>query len=495
MAEKTSTAKISTDKNEADLPSPSDTGSASSRQDEIPLDDDPALAARVTRKTDLRVVPMLCALYLCAYLDRTNIANAKILGLEAELNMPANGYNTALWVFFLTFVLMEVPSNVVMAHSGIPPNYWLGGSMTLLGIVTMSQGFVKSPGPLYACRAIMGVFEGSLGPAAALMMGSYYRKHEFALRYTCFTTSALVGASFSSFLAYAINFMDGTQGISSWRWIFILEGLFNIGVALLTFVVLPRFPAESTFLTPPEKEHLLHRLHVERGNEAESLKGQPWLSFFVDWQTWINIVAYFGADISAAAISQFSPTILKQLGWTANEANLRNVPIWLVGAVVALTTSITAGKLGFRFPFILTGATMCTIGWAIQLAQVDPPPVRYFALYFIAIGAFVQLPLLVSWLSANTVGRPRKAVAHALQIGFGNSANFVSANVFIKGESPQYPTGFTTGLVITVVGLCAACTVEFLLWRQNRAADQREARGEPETKLVGKDGARFRYTL
>ncbi|KAH8654575.1 major facilitator superfamily domain-containing protein [Tricladium varicosporioides] len=458
-------------------------------------EEDKAFSSRVTRKIDMRVVPMLCMLYLTAYLDRTNIGNAKLLGLEKELHMPSNGYNTAVWVFFLTFVLMEVPSNLLMTHSKIPPNWWLGVSMTLLGIVTMTQGFVKSPGPLYACRAIMGIFEGSLGPAAALMMGSYYRKMEFPLRYTCFTTSALVGASFSSFLAYAINFMDGVQGISSWRWIFILEGLFNICVALTTFFILPRFPAESTFLTPDEKAHLLERLAIERGDEAESLSGQPWLKYLLDWQTWLNIVVYFGADISAAAISQFSPTILSQLGWTANQANLRNVPIWLVGAVIALSCNLAAGKLKIRFPFILFGATLCTIGWTIQLAQVNPPGFRYFALYFIATGSFLQLPLLVSWLSANTVGRPKKAVAHALQIGFGNSANFVSANVFIKGQAPKYRTGFTTGLVVTVVGLCAACVLEAVLWRKNKGADDREENGEAETKMLGKDGMRFRYTL
>lgn len=160
--------------------------------------EDKALESRVTRKVDLRVVPMLCALYMTAYLDRTNIGNAKILGLEKELKMPSNGYNTAVWVFYLTFVVMEVPSNLLMSHSKVPPNWWLGISMTLLGIVTMCQGFVHSPGGLYACRTLMGIFEGSLSPAAALMMGAYYRKHEFALRYCCFTTSGLIGASFSS---------------------------------------------------------------------------------------------------------------------------------------------------------------------------------------------------------------------------------------------------------------------------------------------------------
>jgi MFS family permease len=104
--------------------------------------------------------------------------------------MPANGYNTALWTFYLTFVLMEVPSNLLMNYSKVPPNYWLATSMVLLGIVTMCQGFVQSPAPLYVCRTIMGIFEGSLGPAAALMMGSYYRKMEFPVSHvidTCLT--------------------------------------------------------------------------------------------------------------------------------------------------------------------------------------------------------------------------------------------------------------------------------------------------------------------
>lgn len=289
--------------------------------------------------------------------------------------------------------------------------------------------------------------------------------------------------------------MDGTAGISSWRWIFILEGIFNICVAACTFFVLPRFPAESTFLEPEEKQHLLDRLAIERGDEAESFKGQPWFSFIFDWQTWLNIIIYFGADMSAAAISQFSPTILKQMGLTSNAANLRNVPIWLVGAVIAISANLAAGKWGIRFPLIIAGATLCTIGWALQLAQANPTGVRYFALYLIAIGSFTQLPLLVSWLSANTIGRPRKAVAHALQVGFGNSANFASANVFITKEAPKYHTGFTAGLCITIIGFAAACFMEFVLWRKNKAADEREARGEVETEMVGKDGIRFRYTL
>lgn len=151
-----------------------DSSSATPRlsMENVPKEMDSEMDKRITRKIDIRLVPMLCMLYLTAYLDRTNIGNAKLYGLEKELKMPSNGYNTAIWVFYLTFVVMEVPSNLLMAHTKVPPHYWLGASMSLLGVVTMCQGFVKTPGALYACRTLMGVFEGSLTPAAALMMVS-----------------------------------------------------------------------------------------------------------------------------------------------------------------------------------------------------------------------------------------------------------------------------------------------------------------------------------
>lgn len=92
-----------------------------------------ALTRRVTRKVDVRLLPILGLTYLFAFLDRTNIANAKLNGFEKELGMPSNGYNTALWVFFLPFVLLEVPCNIVLGTRKVTPGQWLGGIMFVLG--------------------------------------------------------------------------------------------------------------------------------------------------------------------------------------------------------------------------------------------------------------------------------------------------------------------------------------------------------------------------
>jgi cyanate permease len=289
--------------------------------------------------------------------------------------------------------------------------------------------------------------------------------------------------------------MDGIHGISSWRWIFILEGILSTCVACFAFFIVPNFPAESTFLNPEEKEFLLRRLEAERGKEKTSIKDIQWLPIFLDWKVWLNILVYFGADMSAASTAGFSPTILTQLGWTANEANVHNIPIWIVGATCSLTFSIIAGKTGRRFPFIMFGWACCLCGWSIQLAQVNPPAVRYFGLFLFAAGAFIQMPLLVSWLNVNMTGRTAKAVAVALQVGFGNSCNFVSSNVFITAESPKYRTAFSTGVGLTVMGGMAACANAALLWNENRKADKRESEGLSDEVFNMPDGTRFRYTI
>lgn len=200
--------------------------------------------------------------------------------------------------------------------------------------------------------------------------------------------------------------------------------------------------------------------------------------------------------MSSSSNVSFSPTILTQLGWTNSQAQIHQIPIYLFAVFCSLTSAIWTGRTKVRWPFILVGAGVSLIGWSIQLAQVDPPSVRYFGLFAISAGAAIIMPLSVVWLNNNLVGRPKKAVAAALQMGFGNSANFVSSNVFIADEAPRYPTAFKAGLALSIVGLVAGIVFPILLHHQNKLADERDAAGGIDPgELEEADGVKFRYTL
>jgi sugar phosphate permease len=344
----------------------------------------------------------------------------------------------------------------------------------------------------------MGIFEGSLAPGSALLMGQYYRRSEFGIRFALFFNCALIGSAFSAFLAYAIEYMNGVAGYAGWRWIFILEGLFSIAFSIVAWFVIPGFPADATFLSDTEKKYLLQRLDAERGHEKITFGSIKWKNCLFDWKIWLATLIYFCGDLSSSSNVSFSPTILTQLGWSHSQAQIHQIPIYLVAVFFSLTSAFLIGRprVRYRFPFIFVGACFSLIGWAIQLSQVNPPSVRYFGLFAIASGASIIMPMSVVWLNNNIVGRPEKAVAAALQMGFGNSANFVSSNIFITNQAPKYPVAFKTGLCFSVVGLFAGILFPYLLWRKNSQADEREARGERNSEeLENAEGIRFRYAL
>ncbi|KAI0137036.1 major facilitator superfamily domain-containing protein [Xylariales sp. AK1849] len=435
---------------------------------------DAELTKKVTRKVDIALLPLLGIMYLLAFLDRTNVATAKLNGFEADLGMPSNGYNTALWVFYLPFVVLEVPCNLILGSGKIKPSYWLGGIVFALGVTSMCQGFTRSPGGLYACRALMGAVEAGVQPGAALLMGQYYRRAEFASRFSFFTCCALIGNTFSAFLAYAISHMNGYHGLEGWRWIFILEGIVTGCFGIVLALLVPAWPENARFLKPEERDNLLTRLEVERGLEKLSMHNVDWIKCLFEWKTWAVTLVFFCCDMSAASTVSFSPTILSQLGYIGNQANVMLIPIYLVGAFVMVSSGWIAGRLNNRSGVIALGASMSIVGWAIQRAQVQPAGVRYFGLYMIYWGANIQMPNCVAWFHSNAVGRPEKAVGMAIIAGFGNSCNFVASNVFITKEAPRYPTAFSTGLVIQSIGLVSCITlVLFYAFLNKKAGTQK----------------------
>lgn len=285
--------------------------------------------------------------------------------------------------------------------------------------------------------------------------------------------------------------MDGLRGYEAWRWIFIIEGLFTIVFGVAAWFIIPAFPQDASFLSEHERDLLLARLHRDRGKERLDLAGFDWVKVLTDWKIWSYTVIYFCSDMAAASIASFTPTILAQLGWSASRAQVMSIPIWMVGIAVTLSTSYASGKLSLRWPFVLAGAIFALVGWCIQLAQVQPAAVRYFALYIIAFGSFMQMPILIGWLNSNLRGRAQQAVASAVQLGIGNCANFVASNVFITTQAPRYPTGFATGVGFGSLAIVSIILVTGALVWHNRRFDRKNRGGDGSVE----DQENFRYVL
>ncbi|KAL8819914.1 MAG: hypothetical protein Q9191_007628 [Dirinaria sp. TL-2023a] len=475
-------------------------GYASNPSEDLPMTDH-AHEKKLLLKLDLALLPILFLLFLVSFVDRSNVANARIEGLEKSLHIPpkSNGYNIALFSFTIPYVLFEVPMNMLLKKT--KPSWWLSGLMFSWGICTMGQGFTRNLGGLAACRALMGFFESGFVPGCAYLISSYYKRHEFQFRYSIFFSAAILAGAFSGFLAYLLAKMDGVGGYEGWRWIFIIEGLITVVISVVASFTIAPWPEDCKFLNAQDKALLLKRLAEDRGHrKPDRLTFRAFVNTLTDWKVWAGMLAYFGADNSASSVVSFQPTILTQLGYKASKAQVHTIPVFMVALVLSITVAWFSDRVSHRYTFCMLGIALAMIGWTIELAQAKPVGARYFGMFAITAGVYILMPVLVVWNMNNLGTGYRRVIGSAFQIGGGNCAALVSSNVFISKQAPKYPAGFGVGFALNMMaGIC--CTALFLgLRAENKRRDrgQRDYRFDlpaQEQENLGDDHPDFRYTL
>ena len=180
---------------------------------------------KLITRVDIRLIPVLSVLYLLAFLDRTNIANAAVFGLAKDLGLKSNEFNTALTIFFVPYIIFEIPSNIILKR--LRPHVWLASCMFVFGLVTICQGLVQNYSGLLATRFFLGLAETGMFPGSFYLIGMWYKRSEAQKRYSFFFGSTSLAGAFGGLLASAIGKMDGMRGYLGWRWIFIL-GMYGL---------------------------------------------------------------------------------------------------------------------------------------------------------------------------------------------------------------------------------------------------------------------------
>ncbi|KAF7932666.1 uncharacterized protein EAE98_003965 [Botrytis deweyae] len=449
----------------------------------------PSIEKSLLKKLDLHVVLPLMILFVLAFLDRVNIGNAKIQGMTEELKMVGNDFNVALMVFFPSYILFEFPSNLILRR--LPPSLWLTIIMTLWGIITVCQGLVRSQSALVGLRFLLGLFEAGFSPGAVYLISMYYKRYELQWRLSLFFAASILSGAFGGLFAYALAHMNGIGGYSGWRWIFIIEGLLTIVVALsFKFLgILVDWPETASFLTSSEREMLIQRLKDDMGEDTQlnTLNKESLKRILSDWKIYVGIFMYMGVVNTGYATSFFIPTIIQEMGYTAIGSQVRTIPIYCVATTTAfwpstlstlillhcLVIAYLTDRLQHRFAFTIAGVAVGIIGYVILLCQSHVSTgVKYMACFFITTGGYMTQPVTWAWLANNMAGHYKRSISTALQIGVGNIGGIVASNIFITNQAPKYPVGYGVSLGLLV--MCGImCTVFFFgLKRENGIRDR-----------------------
>ena len=267
------------------------------------------IEARTIRKLQIRILPFVFVLYVVAFLDRINIGFAA-LTMNKELAITSQQFGLLAGIFFFGYFIFEIPSNLLLHRVGA--RIWIARILITWGIVATLTGFVHTVHQFYVVRFLLGFAEAGYFPGILLYLTYWFRQREQAQAVALFLTglplTSILGAPVSGLILDHVHWV----GISSWRWLLVLEGLPAVVFGFLTYSLLPARPAEARFLTPEEKSWIAAELLHE---ERERLEQHSYtvLQTMANGRVWSLSGIHVGMMMGLYTLSFWLPQLLKSL--------------------------------------------------------------------------------------------------------------------------------------------------------------------------------------
>ncbi|MCH4543332.1 MFS transporter [Ochrobactrum sp. POC9] len=259
------------------------------------------------RKINLRILPFLMLLYLIAYIDRSNISVAA-LGMNADLGLTSRMYGLAAGLFFLTYIIFEVPSNVALTKFGA--RRWIARIMISWGLVAMGMAFITSAYQLYGMRLLLGAAEAGFTPGIIYYLARWYpsqeRAHAMSFFYIGAALASVIGLPLSGLLLHA----DGALGVAGWRWVFFVEGLPAVLLGFVVLWFLPDRPTDASWLSQAEAYELERKIDAEQGT-GQSEHKTGWQTAFRNGNVWLLAAFWLLQAFGTIGITLFMPLIVR----------------------------------------------------------------------------------------------------------------------------------------------------------------------------------------
>ncbi|KAF2494610.1 allantoate permease [Lophium mytilinum] len=436
-------------------------------------------------KLDAFVLTFASIGYFLKNLDLYNVNNAFLSGMEEDLSMYGNQLVTQTSIFTVGYVIGQIPANLLLTR--VSPRWVIPTLEVGWGVATICQSSVQSYQGLYALRFFVGLFESGFYPGIHYLLGSWYTPKELGKRAMVFWLAGAIGQLFSGFLqAAAYKNLNGVDGHSGWRWLFIIDGIITLPLAIMGFIFFPNLPqgGKRTWWTTEEE----HVLSVKRMNAIGRAGKEPWtkakfIRIFTSWHTYLLPMLYVlwnnGAPQAAMGywLKSFNhkPNPVPGTNFTVPQIN--NLPLVTSGVFIGMAfvwAWLSDGPLrGARWPFIYIGAVISLI-FCVLMRQMPLYENLYGrkVVYWLSNIGFGAGPLILSWINEICSSDTEK---RALLVAMGNDFAYVVQAVapnFVwkTTEFPAARKGYLWCIVLQILLMALTAIVQLLLWRDNRKA-------------------------
>ncbi|EKD16701.1 uncharacterized protein L3040_001442 [Drepanopeziza brunnea f. sp. 'multigermtubi'] len=412
---------------------------------------------KLVRKLDFFILTFCCLMYFTNYLDRSNLANAYVSGMKEELAFKGNQYNLINTIFTVGYILGQVPSNLALYH--FKPRIFFPSMMIVWGGLTMVTAAAKTPQQIMAVRFFQGIAESSTFVGTHYILGSWYTGRELGKRSGIFTASGLAGTMFGGFLQTGINSsLSGRHGIAGWRWLFIIDGIITLPIALYGFLLFPDTPSTTSafYLTSSERA-----LAISRVPEVPERRPFNWAfvtRVFTSWY-WYGFVMLW---IIAGETESFSSNSLLAIYMKSTKKytipQLNNYPTGVpaVGIVSTLFWATLTDFLGGKRYLVGYWIGITGIATAAMILTTDNTSV-IFGAYYWAGSVYACQATFFAW--ANDAMRLEEDSLRAVVIASMNcGSNAVNAWWSLVFYSANFAPRFTRGMW-AMIGVSVAMAI------------------------------------
>ena len=404
------------------------------------------LEQQTVSKTMKRLIPFLILCYFVAFLDRVNVGFAA-LTMNKDLNFTAQIFGLGSGIFFLTYFLLEVPSNLALEKFGA--RQWIARIMFSWGVLSGLMAFIENSTQFYWVRAFLGAAEAGFFPGIifylTLWFPAEYRGRIVGWFMIAVPVSSLIGAPLSGYILG----MDGIYGLKGWQWLFIIEAVPSIILAFVTWSYLPDSPADASFLNDEERDWLQTTLDQEAAQRARHSDLDLWAALRNPRVIALGFV-YFGIVATLYGLGFFMPTIVKAFGLSNIETGFVSAIPYLIGSIAMVVWGTHSDQTGERHWHAILGCVTAALGLGLAGATQDPV-LRMSALSLSAIGTFGSFPVFWTLPTAFLSGTAA-AAGIALINSIGNLSGFLAP--YMMGYMKDWTGNFDAGLY--VLGGCAA---------------------------------------
>jgi ACS family tartrate transporter-like MFS transporter len=413
---------------------------------------------RTIRKVSARLLPTLFALYIAAFLDRTNVGLAA-LQMNADVGLSAQAYGLGAGIFFIGYGLFEVPSNLFLARVGA--RVWIARIALTWGVLACAMMFVRGPMSFYVLRFFLGAAEAGAFPGIVFFLSEWFPEQQRASAMSKFMVSIPLASAIGGPLGGFLLTLNGSIGLAGWQWLFLAEGLPSIILGVVVLAVLTDRPGEAHWLSNEERTWLTTRLSDERARNAARVESNPTKAMTSGVVWWLAIL-YFLAIAAELGPIFFGPVLLAEaLHIGSLQVGYLIGAIGLAGVFGMLLNGAHSDRSGERIMHSTLPMVAMTAGFALTAFAHDGPMIiAGLALISFAVNAFLPVFWCVpSMMLSGTAAAGGIAVINSI----GNLGGFAAPTIVGWGKSL---TGNYVGSMLVLGGFAIVAAGMMLALRK-----------------------------